>query len=814
MVPFDPKRAVKAGAGLVLVAGLLGLPAVTAAASTTPHASPALAVSDAQASLSSHGSALRASGSDAFTATGSTVDANGQRHVRFNRTFKGLPVLGGDVVVHSAANGQFSDASVGLQAPLNLSTSPKVTAQRAAELAAGGFAGQPASSTPALVVDATQESAALAWKVTVLGTASDNTPNRLTVLVDAQTGAIRNAEDTLRTFVARGKTKPGTATAVAPVAASGNGKGYQVGNVTIGVNSISGGYEMKDPNRGNGETRDANNKGDANGNTDPTVANSLSFTSTTTTFGDNTLNNRATVGVDAHFGIAATWDYYKNVLNRNGIKNDGVGVISYVHYYVNYGNAGWSDTCSCMIYGDGDVGSKPFTELDVAGHEMSHGVAAATAALGYSGDVGGINEANSDIFGTEVEFNANIPGDVPDYLIGEKIDINGNGTPLRYMDKPSKDGRGSVDCWTTSTKNLDPHYSSGVGNHWYFLMAQGSGASTVNGVSYNSPVCGTAPAVTGVGHTTGAKIWYRALSTYMTSTETYPMARKDTIKAANDLYGTGNGAECAAVKAAWLAVGVGVQTGEAACATGGTGTNTVTVTNPGNKTGTVGTAASLQISATDSASGATLTYSATGLPTGLSIASTTGLISGTPSAAGTYNVVVTVKDQTNASGTASFTWTISGTGGSCTAAQVVANGGFESGAASWTASSGVIDNGTSQPAHAGSYKAWLDGYGSAHTDTLTQSVTVPSGCSTYTLSFYLHIDTAESGSTAYDKLTVKAGTTTLATYSNVNAASGYVLKSFNLSAFAGQTVTLSFTGVEDSSLKTSFVIDDVALNVA
>ncbi|MFD1077440.1 M4 family peptidase, partial [Longispora fulva] len=320
MVPFDPKRAVKAGAGLALVAGLLGLPAVAATASTTqtaPHASPALAVADAQASLSSHGAALRATGSDAFTATGSSVDANGNRHVRFNRTFKGLPVLGGDVVVHSAANGQFSDASVGLQAPLNVSTSPKVTAQRAAELAAGGFAGKPASSSPALVVDATQESAALAWKVTVLGTASDNTPNRLTVLVDAQTGAIRNAEDTLRTFIARGKTKPGAATAVTPVATSGNGKGYQVGDVTIGVNSISGGYEMKDPNRGNGETRDALNKGDANGNTDPTVASSAAFTSTTTTFGDNTLNNRATVGVDAHFGIAATWDYYKNVIGRN-----------------------------------------------------------------------------------------------------------------------------------------------------------------------------------------------------------------------------------------------------------------------------------------------------------------------------------------------------------------------------------------------------------------------------------------------------------------------------------------------------------------
>jgi len=150
----------------------------------------------------------------------------------------------------------------------------------------------------------------------------------------------------------------------------------------------------------------------------------------------------------------------------------------------------------------------------------------------------------------------------------------------------------------------------------------------------------------------------------------------------------------------------------------------------------------------------------------------------------------------------------------CTATQLLGNAGFETGtAAPWTASSGVVDNSTSEAAHSGSWKAWLDGYGSAHTDTLSQTVTVPAGCRA-TFSFWLHVDTAETGSTAYDKLTVQAGSTTLATYSNVNAATGYVQKSFDLSAFAGQTVTVKFTGVEDSSLKTSFVIDDTAINVS
>ena len=126
----------------------------------------------------------------------------------------------------------------------------------------------------------------------------------------------------------------------------------------------------------------------------------------------------------------------------------------------------------------------------------------------------------------------------------------------------------------------------------------------------------------------------------------------------------------------------------------------------------------------------------------------------------------------------------------------------------------MITTDSGQAAHAGSYKAWLDGYGATHTDTLSQSVSIPSGCSA-TLTFYLHIDSAETtSSTAYDKLTVKAGSTTLATFSNLNKASGYVLKTYNLSSLAGQTVSLSFTGVEDSSLQTSFVIDDTALTVS
>ncbi|MDQ2750857.1 MAG: Ig domain-containing protein, partial [Actinomycetota bacterium] len=245
---------------------------------------------------------------------------------------------------------------------------------------------------------------------------------------------------------------------------------------------------------------------------------------------------------------------------------------------------------------------------------------------------------------------------------------------------------------------------------------------------------------------------------------------------------------------------------------GGTTGNTVTVANPGSKTGTVGTATSLQISASDSATGQTLTYSATGLPTGLAINASTGLISGTPSAAGTFSVVAKATDTTSASGTASFTWTISGTGGGGCTGQVLTNPGFESGATGWTSTAGVISTDGAHKRTGVGY-AWLDGYGTTHTDTLAQSITIPAGCNA-TLSYYLQITSSEGTTTAYDTLKVTAGTTTVQTLSNVNKGTAYVLRTVSLTAFAGQTVSLKWTGSEDSSLATSFFIDDTAVTLS
>ena len=252
--------------------------------------------------------------------------------------------------------------------------------------------------------------------------------------------------------------------------------------------------------------------------------------------------------------------------------------------------------------------------------------------------------------------------------------------------------------------------------------------------------------------------------------------------------------------------------------------NTVTVTNPGNQPGTVGTAVSLQIHATDSASGQTLTYGASGLRAGLSINSSTGLISGTPTTAATSSVTVTAKDTTNASGSASFTWTINAAGGGCTAKQLFGNPGFETGSISpWSATAGVLAN-TSQgvPAHSGSWLAWLDGYGGSHTDTLSQTVTIPATCKNATLSFWLFINSDDPTNAAYDTFKIQvlnsSGTVlaTLATLSNQQEGSGYVQHSYSVSSFIGQTIKIKYTGRETlgGGYDTNFFEDDNALNVS
>ncbi|HET7305091.1 MAG TPA: M4 family metallopeptidase, partial [Segeticoccus sp.] len=302
----------------------------------------------------------------------------------------------------------------------------------------------------------------------------------------------------------------------------------------------SSGYRMTD-GEGN-HTTDLHNRTSGSGDT---------FTGSDDDWGNGSQGNRESAGVDAHYGAEMTYDFYDDVMNRAGIWNDGSGARSRVHYGDNYVNAFWDGTQ--MTYGDGYANQNPLVELDVAGHEMSHGVTENTAGLVYSGDAGGLNEATSDIFGTAVEWYADNANDVPDYLIGEEIDINGDGSPLRYMDRPSRGGSQYPDCYSSSVKNLDPHYSSAPLNHWFYLASEGSGAKTINGVSYNSPTC-DGSSVQGIGHVKAEKIWYHTLATKLGPYSTYGDARDGAIASVKELYG--DGTECAAVEAAFDAIDV------------------------------------------------------------------------------------------------------------------------------------------------------------------------------------------------------------------------------------------------------------------
>ncbi|MCG7526395.1 M4 family metallopeptidase [Streptomyces sp. OfavH-34-F] len=704
-------------------------------------------------------------------------DNDGTLHTRYERTYAGLPVLGGDLVVHtppaadaSGTVGTTFNTGHRIRVPSTTATLTKAEAEtKALGTARTLDARQPAAESARKVVWAGSGTPKLAWETVIGGFQDDGTPSRLHVVTDADTGKEITRYQDIKT---------------------GTGNTQYSGTVGLDTTRSGSTYQLHDTTRGGHKTYSLNNATSGSGTL---------MTDADDVWGTGSGSGTQTAGADAAYGAQETWDFYKDTFGRSGIRNDGVAAPSRVHYGNAYVNAYWDDSCFCMTYGDGSGNTHALTSLDIAGHEMSHGVTSNTAGLTYSGESGGLNEATSDIFGTGVEFYADNSTDAGDYLVGEKVDINGNGSPLRYMDKPSKDGN-SKDSWYSGLGNLDVHYSSGPANHMFYLLAEGSGTKTINGVTYNSPTA-DGVAVTGIGRDAALKIWYKALTTYMTSGTDYAGARTAALNAATALYGA-DSAQYAAVGNAFAAINVG---GHITPPSSG-----VTVTDPGSQSSAVDAPVSLQVRAT-STSGGSLDYRASGLPTGLTINASTGVISGTPTKAGTYSTTVTVTDSTGATGTVTFTWTIGtgGGGGACTPAQLLTNPGFESGDTGWT-NSGVITNDFRQAARSGSYTAWLNGWGSAHTDTLSQTVTIPVGCKA-TLSFYLHIDTAEFYAGVYDKLTVTAGSKTLATYSNADAAYGYAKKTLDLSALAGQTVTLKFTGIEDAYLATNFVVDDTSL---
>ncbi|MFC8619665.1 M4 family metallopeptidase [Micromonospora purpureochromogenes] len=671
-----------AAAGLLAAGTAAAVQAAPPSPAPAPAAARALAAGAASSLVASRPQYLHAGANDGFVQK-PVISSEGTQYVPYERTYKGLPVEGGDFVLATNSAGQVTYASVAQQRPLGeIATTPKLTAATAEKTARAQLRTVAGVEGTTLVVYNLAETPTLAWQTTLTGTSAEG-PSRLTVDVDAATGKVLRTRERVM---------------------DGTGTGYYNGPSPLALNTTLSGstYSLKDPNVTNQSCQDA--------------ATNTTFSGSDDAWGNGSGTSRETGCVDALFAAQAQHKMLSQWLGRNGA--NGTGGAWPIRVGLNDQNAYYDGT---QVQIGKNTAGQWISSIDVVAHEIGHGIDDKTPG-GISG--GNTQEFVADTFGAATEWFANEPStyDAPDFLVGEKINLVGNG-PIRNMYNPS--AVGDANCYSSSIPTQEVHAAAGPGNHWFYLLAMGS--NPTNGQP-TSPTC-NGSTVTGLGIQKAIKIMYNAML-LKTSSSSYLKYRTWTLQAAKNLY-PGSCAEFDTVKAAWNAVSVPAQTADPTCSTSPTPTPTTTTTPPS---------------------------------------------------------------------------------GSCSG-QKLANPGFESGNVSWTASSGVITNSTSQAAHGGSYKAWMDGYGSTHTDTLSQSVSIPAGCRA-TFSFWLHIDTAESGSTAYDKLTVKAGSTTLATYSNVNAAAGYVQKTFDVSSLAGTTATISFSGVEDSSLQTSFVVDDTALTLS
>ncbi len=450
------------------------------------------------------------------------------------------------MMVHIDSLGALKGLSKTLRQRIDLDVEPVLDRQSAQAVAATAFKAQPSAAPRSeLVIYARDLKPVLAWDVLIEGTLSSGLPSQAHLIVNARDGRLLDRWDDIQT-----------------ADALGSGTGFYTGTVPLHGNQKSdGSFELVDLTRGGQTITDMNNKGNVLfGGPRGTV-----MTDDNNVWGSGTSTDRDTAGVDAAYGIGKTWDYYKQVFGRDGIADDGRGAEGRVHWARKLVNASWNDSCFCMRYGDGDgVETGSVVSLDVAGHEMTHGVTSRTARLTYSRESGGLNEATSDIFGTMVEFFANNPSSPPNYKIGERIYFDQSaGGAFRYMYQPSLDSpkpsTQSADCWYAAVGQTDVHNSSGVGNHFFYLLAEGSNPAA----GPASPTCNagdtkqaTGNVLTkGIGRDAAQKIWYRALTVYMTQNTNYAGARVATVKAATDLFGA-TSTQTKAVQAAWSAVNV------------------------------------------------------------------------------------------------------------------------------------------------------------------------------------------------------------------------------------------------------------------
>jgi Zn-dependent metalloprotease len=645
-------------------------------------AQPSSAAGDARAEaraaarglIAGHDARLAIGRHDGFLAR-PVQSSGGVQYAAYERTYRGLPVVGGDFVVVTDEKGRVLDTSVAQQRATRLDTIVPSVGRAAARATTARQVQRPVLERTRLVV-LQRGSSALAWETVVRGV-RDGGPSRLRVYVDAASGRVLATKENVT---------------------EGTGSSAWAGTVTFPTTLSGSTYSLRNPNAATLVCQDA--------------ATNVTFAGTDDAWGNGDATNRETGCVDAYYGADKERQMLSAWLGRNGM--DGNGGWVPIRVGLNDVNAYYDGTQ--VQVGHTQTGGRWIGEMDVIAHELGHGIDDRTPG-GISG--GNTQEFVADTFGAMTEWYADNPVDTPDYKVGEMVNLVGNG-PIRYMYNPSL--AGDDNCYSSATPTAEVHAAAGPGNHWFYLLAEGTNPTDGQPTS---PTC-NGSTLTGLGIQKAARIMYNAML-MKTSSSSYLKYRTWTLTAARNLYGTSTCAEFNAVKAAWNAVSVPAQAGDPTCTTG--------------------------------------------------------------------------------------------TGGGGTTGQLLANPGFESGAVSWTGSAGPITDNTGRPARTGTWKLWLGGNGTTSTENEAQSVTIPATATAATLSFWIRIDTAESaGGSAYDTARVQvvdgATTTTKATYSNLNATGSYVQKSFDLTAYRGRTISVKFLMNEDSSLQTSFVVDDTALNVS
>ena len=487
------------------------------------------------------------------------VDDSKMAHTHVRQTVDKIPVWEGEAIVHLNSDGGLSLITDDLKEGIQVNTQPNFDANEAIAIAKRMYRGaKHITETPTadLFVYRGTDRDHLAYRVEMPrldGTANTEVP---VYFIDAQTGDKLFEYNNLQ---------------------AGTGNSLYSGNVTISTSSAGSTFYMEDLTRRMG-TFNMNNTGNTTTGTGGTQSRY--------TGPDDVWSATAErAGVDAHYGAAKTFDYYQSAHGRNGIDgnfgpgtttagaNSGVSLVSSrVHFGSNYNNAFWFQ--NKMSYGDGNGSSfSPLVTIDICGHEMTHGITERTANLTYQGESGALNESMSDVFGAMVELYADggvISADT--WKIGEDAYTPGtSGDALRYMNDPhlapnsgytsNDDPDHYSERYTGSSDSGGVHINSGIGNKVFYLAAVG-GTHHVSGVT-----------VTGMGTTDAARIWYRALTSYMTSSTNFSGARTATINASNAIFGAGS-AQTTKVTTAWCSAGVGT------CPAGPTPTPTATPTPP------------------------------------------------------------------------------------------------------------------------------------------------------------------------------------------------------------------------------------------